>query len=216
MEPSATVAISKEALAALPPVEFDGEITQVTTPQLARKALAFLSDQPIVGFDTETRPNFRKGQNHTVALVQISTGRRAFLFRLCQIGFMPELKEFFENPDVMKIGLSLKDDFHNLRKLCDFEPQGFVEIQQMVRDYCITDSSLQKIYGILFGQRMSKGQRLSNWEAPELSPAQQLYAAIDAWACLRIYHHLKSGGFHPDQSPYLVVEAASESETNMA
>ncbi|MCM1348305.1 MAG: 3'-5' exonuclease domain-containing protein 2 [Firmicutes bacterium] len=197
-----TIAIPKETLAGMPTVEFQGTINLIDTPEAARKALAFLSERDIVGFDTETRPNFRKGQNHKVALVQISTENRCFLFRLCNIGLMPEMCEFFENPNITKIGLSLKDDFHNLHKINEFNPEGFIELQNMVRDYAITDSSLQKIYGILFGQRISKGQRLTNWEAAELTEPQKRYAALDAWACLHIYKHLTSGGFVPEESPY--------------
>ena len=117
---------------------------------------------------------------------------------------MPEITAFMENPEITKIGLSLKDDFHNLHKISEFNPEGFIELQQMVRDYRISDSSLQKIYGILFDQRISKGQRLSNWEASELTEAQQRYAAIDAWACLEIYNRLSTGEFDPVESPYKV------------
>ena len=81
-------------------------------------------------------------------------------------------------------------------------PEGFIELQQMVKRYQITDMSLQKIYAILFQQKISKGQQLTNWEAPQLTESQQRYAAIDAWACLRIYERLLSGTFIPEQSPY--------------
>lgn len=204
MKEDFNIALNKELLAEMPLVEFDGEITVADTPEAAREALEYLSTQRTVGFDTETRPNFRKGQNHRVALIQISTETRSFLFRICSIGLMPEITAFMENPEITKIGLSLKDDFHNLHKINEFSPEGFIELQQMVRDYRISDSSLQKIYGILFDQRISKGQRLSNWEAPELTEAQQRYAAIDAWACLEIYNRLSAGDFDPVESPYKV------------
>ena len=113
---------------------------------------------------------------------------------------------FLENGDVNKIGLSLKDDFHSLAKLAEFEPQGFIELQSFVKDYQISDNSLQKIYGIIFNQRISKNQRLTNWEASELTESQQHYAAIDAWACQRIYNHLRAGNFHPETSPYIQIE----------
>ncbi|MDE5685277.1 MAG: 3'-5' exonuclease domain-containing protein 2 [Paramuribaculum sp.] len=200
------VSIPKEILSSLPPVRFAGRVSVIDSPAMARQAIAFLSCQPIVGFDTETRPNFRKGQNHTVSLIQISTAAHAFLFRINKTGIIPELRQFLENPDVAKIGLSLKDDFHNLHKICPFEPQGFIELQNLVKEYSITDASLQKIFAILFGERISKGQRLSNWEAIQLTEAQQTYAAIDAWACLKIYTHLKAGLFIPDQSPYILPE----------
>ena len=204
-----SISIPKDILSTLPLVRFSGRISIIDSPAMARQAIAFLACQSAVGFDTETRPNFRKGQNHNVSLIQISTAAHAFLFRINKTGIIPELRQFLENPDVAKIGLSLKDDFHNLHKLCQFNPQGFIELQNMVKDYSINDASLQKIYGILFGQRISKGQRLSNWEAPELSDAQQTYAAIDAWACLKIYSHLKAGLFIPSGSPYIVPETVN-------
>lgn len=190
----------------MPQVTFAGKIITVTTAREARKALAFLRDQKVVGFDTETRPNFRKGQNHKVSLIQISTDRQAFLFRICDTGLMDEMREFMECEEVTKIGLSLKDDIMNLHKLCDFTPRGFVELQDYVREFGIADASLQKIYAILFGRRISKGQRLTNWEATELTEPQKNYAAIDAWACLRIHSHLNSGKFLPESSPYIVYE----------
>ena len=162
----------------------------VQTPAAAVKAMRYLMDQPVVGFDTETRPNFRKGDNHKVALMQLSTPDICFLIRLNRLGIFPELKEFLESPKVTKIGLSTKDDFHMLNSLAPIEPRGFIELQSLVKDYGIGEASLTKVYALLFGKRISKGQRLTNWEAVELTPAQQHYAALDAYACLRIYNQL--------------------------
>ncbi len=186
----------------MPTLAYPGEILVVDTAELAHAALRELAKAPMVGFDTETRPSFRKGCVHKVALMQISTGERCYLFRLNKIGICAELKNFLENPDILKIGLSIHDDFNVLHRSGDIEPQGFVDLQEMVKRFDITDISLQKIYAILFGERISKSQRLTNWEAPELSTAQQVYASIDAWACLVIYEYLKSGQFDPYQSPY--------------
>ena len=153
----------------------------------------------MVGFDTETRPAFKKGQKHKVALMQISTVDRCYLFRLNKIGMSEELKAFLENPDVLKIGLSVHDDFTVLRRSSELDPKGFVDLQDMVKNFEITDISLQKIYAIIFGERISKSQRLTNWEADSLSEAQQAYAALDAWACLKIYNYLNAGKFVPAQ-----------------
>ena len=197
-----SVSISKEQLSQLPAESFSGRIILVQDPLTARKAMRYLSDCTILGFDTETRPNFHKGQNNHVALMQISTTDCCFLIRLNRLGVFPELRELLENPSITKIGLSLKDDFHTINRLAPVDPKGFVELQQMVREYMISDSSLTKIYAILFGHRISKTQRLTNWEAPDLTPAQQQYAALDAFACLKIYHYLRSGAFNPLSSPY--------------
>lgn len=183
-------------------VTFSGTITVVDTPEGAARAVAELSTASIVGFDTETKPSFKKGQSHPVALMQVATDTHGYLFRLNRLGMNPDVKRFLEDDRIVKIGLSLKDDFFVMHRSADFEPQGFIDLQGFVRKYAIADSSLQRIYAILFGQRISKGQRLSNWEAPELTPAQQAYATIDAWACLRIYRYLLSGEFNPAESPY--------------
>ncbi len=197
------ISIDKESLSAMPTLTYEGEIRLLDTPADARIALRELSKFSIVGFDTETRPAFRKGCMHKVALLQISTGTHCYLFRLNKIGVSEELKAFLENRDILKVGLSVHDDFNALRRSCEgIEPQGFIDIQDMVKSYGFSDISLQKIYAILFGERISKGQRLTNWEAAELSPAQQAYASIDAQACLKIYNYLNSGDFDPKTSPY--------------
>lgn len=197
------ISITKQQVAELPTVKFDGAITLIERPGEVAEAITFLRSQPIVGFDTETKPNFRKGMTNKVSLIQVATEDRSFLFRLNKTGFCQEIKEFMECDDVVKVGLSLKDDFHVLHKVSPFTPANFVELQDMVKKFHITDASLQKIYAILFGGRISKSQRLTNWEAPQLTSQQMVYASIDAWACLRIYKLLTSGGFDPAASPYI-------------
>lgn len=196
------LSISKDKLSELPVVNFSGQISVIDNEESAKSALHFLSHQKIVGFDTETRPSFRKGKTYNVSLIQISTINHSFLFRINKLGFFKELQDFIENENITKIGLSLKDDFAVLRKIAEFTPNGFIDLQHYVKKFNISDCSLQKIYAIIFNERISKSQRLSNWEADKLSISQQLYASIDAWACLRIYHSLCKGNFNPLKSPY--------------
>ncbi|MDE6612363.1 MAG: 3'-5' exonuclease domain-containing protein 2, partial [Muribaculaceae bacterium] len=139
------ISISKEQLAELPTMAYPAEITVVDSAAVAPAALRALSKEEIIGFDTETRPSFRKGLKHKVALMKLSTSERCFLFRLNKIGICAELKTFLENPSVTKIGLSIHDDFNVLRRSCDVEPQGFVDLQETVKKYGISDISLQKI-----------------------------------------------------------------------
>lgn len=183
--------INKESINEMPKVLFGGQIHVVQTPQEVERAVAYLRTCPIVGIDSETRPSFTKGRIHKVALLQIASEEHCFLFRLNLTGLTLPLILLLENPNVLKVGLSLKDDFMMLRKRAPFEPRGYIELQEYVRMFGIEDKSLQKIYGILFGQKISKSQRLSNWEAAELTQPQQLYAATDAWACLNIYNKLQ-------------------------
>ncbi|MDE6511111.1 MAG: 3'-5' exonuclease domain-containing protein 2, partial [Muribaculaceae bacterium] len=118
-----------------------------------------------------------------------------------------------EDPAKTKIGLSIHDDFRNLHKAHNFVPAGFIELQEFVTGWNIIDKSLSKIYGILFGKRLSKSQRLSNWESDQLGEAQQHYAALDAQACIHIYSHLIEGHFDPAESSYQVEETESEGPT---
>lgn len=183
--------INKESINEMPKILFGGQIHVVQTPQEVERAVAYLKTCPIVGIDSETRPSFTKGRVHKVALLQIASEEHCFLFRLNLTGLTLPLILLLENPNVLKVGLSLKDDFMMLRKRAPFDPRGYIELQEYVRMFGIEDKSLQKIYGILFGQKISKSQRLSNWEAAELTQPQQLYAATDAWACLNIYNKLQ-------------------------
>ncbi len=197
------ISIDKDAMHSMPLMNFPGRIIVIDSTAEALAAIRVLSKEKMVGFDTETRPSFRKGCSHKVALMQISTEDTCFLFRLNILGISEQLKEFLENPAVTKIGLSVHDDFNVLRRSSpELDPQGFVDLQAVVKDFEITDISLQKICAIIFGQRVSKGQRLSNWEADKLSDPQQAYAALDAWACLKIYDYLNEGRFNPLASPY--------------
>lgn len=182
--------ITKEELSVLPLEVFEGEIVVVDNLQKVDAACAILNQADVIGFDTETKPAFKKGVSHKVALLQLSTDDTCFLFRLNKIGMPPAVMQILNDKDIRIIGLSLKDDFAALRKLGPFCPNNFIEIQALVKKYGIEDMSLQKVHAILFNKRISKGQRLSNWEVDELSPAQQMYAAIDAWACLKIYREL--------------------------
>ncbi len=196
------VSISKQELAGLPVAAFPGKIVMVDRPEKVSEAVSALCTETVIGFDTETKPSFRRGHSNNVALLQLSTHTTCYLFRLNMIGMFPEVRELLENPDILKIGVSIHDDFHNLHKLYDMKPQGFIDLQSYVKDYDILDNSLSRIYAILFGKRISKGQRLTNWEAPELTSHQQEYASLDAYACIQIYDHLNLNGFDPAVSPY--------------
>lgn len=183
--------ISKEEIAAMPIGQFSGRVFVIYTESDADKAVEYLKNQQIVGVDTETRPSFKRGMSHKVALLQVSTMDTCFLFRLNKIG-MPQSLQNFLMGDTLKIGLSLKDDFMMLRRRKDVhaEEGNWIELQDYVSRFGIEDRSLQKIFANLFGQKISKSQRLSNWEAETLSESQIKYAATDAWACVKIYNYL--------------------------
>lgn len=184
--------ISKEALNEMPIEYFPGRIIVAQSREEAEKACTYLRQYSILGFDTETRPNFKKGITNKIALIQLSTDDTCFLFRLNLIGFPDCLAGLLTSPAIKKIGLSLTDDFSAINKSKPIHPENFIELQTFVKKYGIEDNGLKRIYGILFGKRIAKGQRLTNWNAEVLTDAQKMYAALDAWACLRIYNELKN------------------------
>lgn len=197
------ITISKEELGALPVAVFDGTIRVIDTEPQASEAVEILRREKMIGFDTETKPSFKRGQSNNVALLQLSTHKECFLFRLNRIGLPEPLKDLIEDPGIVKVGLSVHDDFHNLNKIYQLSPDGFIDLQNYVKEFMIADNSLARIYAILFDKRISKGQRLTNWEAETLTPHQQSYAALDALACITIYDYLSAGKFNPCESKYL-------------
>ena len=180
----------KQKITDLPKVAFPGRIITIFSEGEAERAVRFLLTQPILGFDTETRPSFTRGHSNKVALLQVSTPDICFLFRLNFIGITPAIKTLLEDTTVLKVGLSLKDDILMLQHREQFTPGYFYDLQHNVKEIGIEDLSLQKLYANIFGMKMSKTQRLSNWEASVLTNAQKIYAATDAWSCIMLYDEL--------------------------
>ncbi len=162
----------------------------MTTEAEADKAVDFLLSHDILGVDTETRPSFKKGKQYKVALLQVSTHDVCILFRLNYTGITPSIIRLLEDTKVPKIGLSLHDDIMSIHRRAEFVPGNFIDLQQHVGEIGIEDLSLQKLYANLFGQKISKAQRLTNWEADILTEKQKTYAATDAWACIMLYEEL--------------------------
>ena len=180
----------KEKIVDLPRVTFEGRIVLVLSEHEAEKAVRFLLSQPILGIDTETRPSFTKKQMNQVALLQVATHDICFLFRLNLLGMSPAVKRLLEDTMVPKIGLSWHDDLNMLKKLGDFQTGWFIDLQDHVREIGVQDMSLQKLYANFFGRRISKRERLTNWENSILTDKQKVYAATDAWACVMLYEEL--------------------------
>lgn len=180
----------KSFIAGLPRATFGGKIVVVQSEHEARRAVRALKTYPVIGIDTETRPSFRKGEIHKVALLQLGSEDVCFLFRLNHMGLLPCLEELLSDEKVLKVGLSLKDDFLMLRRRHDFTPRGFVDLQPMAAAMGIEDMSLQKLFANVFHQRISKSAQLTNWEADVLTEAQKIYAATDAYTCILLYNEL--------------------------
>lgn len=182
--------LDKEYIKDLPLVSFPGKIITVNSEREADKAVPFLLSKDILGVDTETRPSFKKGQQHKVSLLQVATEDICFLFRLNYIGMVTSVISLLSNTDVPMVGLSWHDDLAALQKRMEFKPGLFIDIQDIIGDIGIEDKSLQKLYANIFKQKISKRQRLTNWDADVLSDKQMSYAATDAWACVSLYKEI--------------------------
>lgn len=182
--------LTNEEVNDLPLYQFNGGIFVIDTFDKYDDYIPLLRGKEILGFDTETRPSFKKGKANPVSLLQITSSNQAFLLRINKIGLPDEIKEILANQNIIKIGLAIKDDIKILREIGDFEPAGFIDLQDYAVEFGIEAKSLKKITGIVLEKRISKSQQVTNWEKEELSEAQQVYAATDAWVCLQIYKKL--------------------------
>ena len=183
--------ISKEEVADLDLIQYDGPIKLITNKESFLEEIPNIREQTILGFDTETRPSFKKGVVYPTALIQISALDQAWIIRVSRMGYPPELLELLTREDILKVGLGLNDDLRRLRADFQFEPGGFLDLQQYVAAFRIEEKGLKKLSGIVLGRRISKAQQVSNWDADLLTKAQLRYAATDAWICLKIYNRLR-------------------------
>lgn len=183
--------IDNETVAKLPAAHFSGRIVIVDREEQVEAACEELSRHRIIGFDTETRPSFRAGVSYKVALLQLSTEDTCFLFRLSHIRLSNRILKILGSRQILKIGADVAGDIRSLHALRSFHADGFVDLQKEASRWGIEEKSLRKLSAIVLGQRVSKAQRLSNWEAEVLTEQQREYAATDAWVCIKILSALE-------------------------
>lgn len=184
--------ITKEEISALPLEHFKGTVLVVEDESKVDELVAELEQFQVIGFDTETKPSFQKGKINSVALLQFSTPTVSYLFRLNKTGLHPALIRLLQNKSILKVGVGIRDDIKALLRLKSFKQAGFVELQDLVQQVGYEDTSLRKLAGLIMGIRVSKRQRLSNWEAPHLTESQVIYAATDSWVAIEIYNRLSA------------------------
>jgi len=187
--------ITPEEIDKLELVSFPGKIHVISRPGFEyNRAISYLKSQKVLGFDTESKPVFTPGQHSTgIALLQLSGKDHAYLFRIKTLGMRKRICAILSNPDIVKVGAASHDDVRGLMKYREFSESNFIDLQKLVPEYGIADKSVKKMAAIILGVKISKTQQLSNWEAPELSAAQQKYAATDAWICREMYLKLTGG-----------------------
>ena len=193
------ISILPEEIEKMPLGSFPGKIQVIDKNGIDFvRAIAYLGTQRVIGFDTETRPVFSPGQHHNhVALLQLSGAERAYLFRVGTMGMRKLLCAIMANPRILKVGAAVHDDVRGLQYYQKFEAKGFIDLQKIAYEWGIRDKSVKKLAANILGVKISKSQQLSNWEAEELSPAQQMYAATDAWVCREMYLKLLKSEKHP-------------------
>lgn len=185
--------LTNKDLDKLPMVQFEKEIVVVDTAEKLQQAVEEMSSASQLGFDTETRPSFKRGVSYSVSLLQLSVDNKAWLIRLNKIGMTKDLASLLESKEILKIGVAIRDDIKGLQKQLPFTPANFIDLQVVAKERGLEDFSLKKLAAHVMGVKISKRQRLSNWEADRLSLAQQRYAATDAWVSLQIYKGLLAG-----------------------
>ena len=172
--------------------KFPGEIIMINQDHEIPDALELLRLEPLIGFDTETRPAFSKGEVYQVSLLQLATTNHALLFRLHSLKDFSLLKLFFENDEIIKVGVAIRDDIRALQKTFPFEPKGFVELSEMAKTHNLKNFGLKGMTEEVLKLTLSKRAKLSNWEMKELKKDQIIYAATDAWIGREIYVALKN------------------------
>ena len=181
------VNVSDEYVKSLPIKRFHGQILLVDHTSLFDDAKKILDKELLLGFDTETKPSFKKGRVHNVALLQLSTGESAVLFRLNKVHVPKFVIDILENKDIIKAGVALKDDLTGLKKIARIEPDSFIDLQKWIKQFGIEDNGLKKLAANVLGFRISKKCQTSNWEQDVLTAEQLEYAATDAWVCREIF-----------------------------
>ena len=206
--------ITPDELNLYPTVAFEGPIVLIETIADADEASDYLRNFSHIGFDTETKPNFKKGRKNSVALLQLSTSEKAFLFRINKIGIPRSVASILTNPLIIKIGAATKDDIGILKSISHFEPRSIFDLQPLVRSFGVEQLGLKNIAALFLGFKISKSQQLSNWENEILTHQQQVYAATDAWVCLEIYNKIDRAGYFQNP-PKVVVPPTPEPDNSV-
>ena len=205
--------IDNDTVAALPAAHFPGRIVVVDKDSEIGAACEELRRHRMIGFDTETRPSFRAGVSYKVSLLQLSTPDTCYLFRLSRIRLDNRILKVLGSHEILKVGADIMGDIRSLHALRDFKADGFVDLQHEAIRWGIQEKSLRKLSAIVLGQRVSKAQRLSNWEAESLTEQQREYAATDAWVCVEILRAMQLS--EPVAGELTIISAAAPKEESV-
>jgi ribonuclease D len=189
------ISITKDEIMELPLSSYPGKVVIAHTLDQIASAMAEINRCSVVGFDTEARPTFKKGQIRNVSLVQVDTGEKVFLLRIKESGLTDELIDFLENEQIIKVGIGLEDDYNLLRRLRPFQPDGFLDLNPYMKELGANSIGARNLAAMILEIRISKSAQTSNWENEILTQKQIRYASTDAWICLEIYNKLAAWGY---------------------
>ena len=187
-------AISREDMAALPIRRYEGKVCVVTTRTELAQALADIQQEHVVGFDTETRPAFKKGERYEPALVQVATAKAVYLFQLRRVDVIPGLAQMLSDPRIVKAGVAVAHDLKSLKEVFSFAEKNMLDLGVVGKRYGLDQTGVRNLAGLFLACRVTKGARTSNWAATLLTPTQIAYAATDAWICRELYLRFQSLG----------------------
>lgn len=191
---TAARAISRDDLIELPVQRYDGPVTFIESAEAIAQAAADIAAERVVGFDTETRPAFRKGESYLPSIAQVATARAVYIFPLCLPDTHVVLARMLEAAGTAKAGVALAYDLRTLKQVFPFNEKGIVDLGQIAKRRGYDQSGVRNLAGMLLGYRIPKGAKTTNWSAPRLTSAQITYAATDAWVCRELYLKFETTG----------------------
>lgn len=187
-------AISRENLNELPVRRYEGPVNFVASPAQLHAARLDVLNERVIGFDTETRPAFRKGESYLPSIAQVATAKTVHIFPLRYPDTHRLLAEMLANADIVKTGVSLANDLRTLKQRFEFSEKRIVDLGVIAKRHGYAQTGVRNLAGIALGFRIAKGAKTTNWAAPQLSPAQIAYAATDAWVCRELYLRFETEG----------------------
>lgn len=189
------LAITKDEVMERPLKSFEGKIVIAADEKSIANAVSEINEHEVVGFDTESKPTFKKGQQRNISLIQVAIPNKVFLLRTMKDGMTDPIHRFLENESILKVGIGLLDDYNLLNKMRNFTPTGFEDLNDTLEDLGAHNIGARNLAAMILNIRISKSAQTSNWESEVLSEKQLKYAATDAWICLEIYNKLEYWGY---------------------
>lgn len=184
--------ISKEELASLPLFRYEGPIHLIRTDAELVHHITDLRREKVIGFDTETRPSFRRGQNYLPTVIQMATADATYIIQLAGLEATGLINVILSSPDILKTGIALDQDLIKLKERFPFAERSILDLGRLAARQKIAKTGLRNLAGLLLGYRISKQAQVTNWAANELTPAQIQYAATDAWISRELFFALEA------------------------